>query len=163
VAAVDGSPTALPTSLVRVTSSTYVFKGKSPGLSVFAIGAGDLQQETPTADDDTDYSGSDDWDRSRSSNTALSATPTPTPMPTATSTRSTTPIVPDEETPKPATDSLSGEETQTAEPPEAVDTSQQDPTIEEPGGLGGVPVTIPLILVGGIIAALAILRYRNRI
>ncbi|WP_380676853.1 right-handed parallel beta-helix repeat-containing protein [Salinigranum sp. GCM10025319] len=47
---VDGSPTALPTSFVRSTPTAYVFEATSPGLSVFAVGAG----EVATAEDQTD-------------------------------------------------------------------------------------------------------------
>ena len=43
----DGPWTALETHLVDTTDSSYVFEAKSPGLSVFAVGAPDRETASP--------------------------------------------------------------------------------------------------------------------
>ncbi len=43
----DGPWTALETHLVDTTDSSYVFEAKSPGLSVFAVGAPDRETTSP--------------------------------------------------------------------------------------------------------------------
>jgi hypothetical protein len=45
---VDGTPTPLPTTVVRSTSAAYVYEVTSPGLSVFAVGTADLTAPSPT-------------------------------------------------------------------------------------------------------------------
>jgi hypothetical protein len=45
---VDGSPTPLPSSLVRESSTAYVYEATSPGLSVFAVATAELADDTET-------------------------------------------------------------------------------------------------------------------
>ncbi|WP_411967378.1 right-handed parallel beta-helix repeat-containing protein [Haloferax sp. YSSS75] len=130
---VDGSPTALSTSLARETSSAYVFEATSPGLSVFVVGAGDLESATTSSssqddsndvsNDDNDHSDDDndgDSDRSKSGGSAdVTATSTPTPTETATPT-------PSPETSPTATPETTLTETATSTPP---------PTTDEPAAI----------------------------
>ncbi|RXK51698.1 right-handed parallel beta-helix repeat-containing protein [Halorientalis pallida] len=56
---VDGVPTPLPTTVVKATSTAYVYDVASPGLSVFAVGTADLsdpptvERATPSPDSTT--------------------------------------------------------------------------------------------------------------
>ncbi|WP_181861785.1 VWD domain-containing protein [Haloplanus salinus] len=64
-------------------------------------------------------------------------------------------------TPKPESEPTPADETQTPEPPEAVESPQPTSTATEPGGFSVPLLVIVLVLLGGIIAAVAILRRRD--
>jgi hypothetical protein len=123
---VDGSPTALSTTLVRTTPTASVFEATSPGLSVFAVGAGELVS-TP-ADSDGD-GGSADTDRDSDDRESESPTPTPTPMPTPVSSDSDATVTP-QATETPASEST----TATGGASTAVETSEPETSVADSEG-----------------------------
>ncbi|WP_318569665.1 right-handed parallel beta-helix repeat-containing protein [Salinigranum marinum] len=119
---VDGSPTALSTALVRTTPTASVFEATSPGLSVFAVGAGEL---TSTPADSDGGSGSADTDRDSDDRES----PTPTPVPTPVSSDSDATVTP-QATETPASEST----TATGGVSTAVETSEPETSVADSEG-----------------------------
>jgi hypothetical protein len=121
---VDGSPTALSTTLVRTTPTASVFEATSPGLSVFAVGAGELMSTPAGSDGD---GGSADTDRDRDSDDRGSPTPTPTPTPVSSDSDTTA-------TPQATETPASESATATGGASTAVETSEPETSVADSEG-----------------------------
>ncbi|WP_136602421.1 right-handed parallel beta-helix repeat-containing protein [Salinigranum halophilum] len=101
---VDGTPTVLPTSLVRTTASEYVFEATSPGLSVFVVGTGgsaaDASETSDGPADGVSRAGGSSIERA-DSDAATTPTAAPTTVDETVGTASPSPA---ERGPEPTTD-----------------------------------------------------------
>jgi PGF-pre-PGF domain-containing protein len=152
----DGTWNALETTYLGETNGEYRFQTVSPGLSVFAV-------RQSTSGDGGDDSGGLETDGESASTPAATAAPTSPSTPgqstatpsTATPASTSEDIDPSETTPS--------AETRTADSSEAVQNQRPNSTAVEPGGFDAPIFVVVLALLVGSLAAVAILRRRNRL
>ena len=152
----DGTWNALETTYLGERNGAYRFETVSPGLSVFAV-------RQSASGVDTGGGGGLETDGESASTPAATAAPTTPSTPgqsTAAPSTATPPSTSEDIDPSDTTPSA---ETRTADSSESVQTRQPNPTAVEPGGFGAPIFVVVLVLLGGSLAAVAILRRRDRL